>query len=110
MNEEFKLRMRAESAEKRLVEVTEQYKSLEKDWSRLVDEVSELEARDHVAYMNAVAERETRRAEGRIMLLLQAIRKAKKYGRVTGADNRTEITLVFQERDYQPIREALNGS
>lgn len=38
-----------------------------------------------------------------------ALVKAKRYRRITGADSRTEITLVFQERDYKPIHEMLKA-
>jgi hypothetical protein len=64
--------------EKRLAEVTDQYKSLEKDWLAASNKLAELEARDAVAYMNAVADRETRAAEGRAMQAEQELAKEKR--------------------------------
>jgi hypothetical protein len=32
-----------------------------------------------------------------------ALKKAKRYKRVPGADSRTEITLVWQERDFEQV-------
>lgn len=36
--------------------------------------------------------------------LRTALKKAKRYGRVTGADERTEVTLVFQLADFEPVQ------